>query len=315
MKDQALKFYRDMVAIRLFEETGIELYKEGLVGGSYHSYIGQEAVAVGVCSALRLDDYITTTYRGRGQHLAKGADPYKLFAEILGRVDGYCGGKGGPMHIADPDIGILGANGIVAAGVPIAAGAALSSRIEKGDKVAAAFFGDGAVNQGVFSETLNLTALWDLPMIFVCENNLYAEMTPLHKSVKNVNLSERAAAFGMPGVIVDGNDVEAVYRTAEEAVQRARNGDGPTFIEARTYRLQGHMYGDTEIYRSKEEVAEWKNRDPIQRLRERLLSQGWATEASLTALEQETADWLRAAAEKARLSPEPTADAIPVDVH
>lgn len=314
MKQSGLQWYRMMAAIRRFEEMAIELYKEGLVGGSYHSYIGQEAVAAGVCAALRQDDYITTTYRGRGQHLAKGADPSKLFAEILGRVDGYCGGKGGPMHIADVETGILGANGIVAAGVPIAAGAALSAQMGGGSEVSVAFFGDGAINQGVFSETLNMAALWNLPLLFICENNLYAEMTPLHRSVKNVNLAERAAAFGVHSVIVDGNDVEAVHEAAADAVRRARQGEGPTFIEARTYRLQGHMYGDSEIYRTKEEVASWREKDPIGRWKEQLLSRGWVTEASLSDMERETEEWLRDAAEQARLSPEPEKAAIFSDV-
>jgi TPP-dependent pyruvate/acetoin dehydrogenase alpha subunit len=309
-----LSLYRVMVTIRQFEEMAIELYKEGLVGGSYHSYIGQEAVAAGVCSALRPNDYMTTTYRGRGQHLAKGADPYKLFAELLGRVDGYCQGKGGPMHITDVQTGILGANGIVAAGVPIAAGAALSVSMSGSDGVAVAFFGDGAVNQGVFSETLNMAALWSLPVLFVCENNLYAEMTPLHRSVKNTKLAERAAAFGMTSVTVDGNDAEAVHQVAKEAVRRARLGEGPTFIEAITYRLQGHMYGDSEIYRAKEEVAEWRGKDPIGRWKHQLLSRGWATEDSLSAIDREVAERLRGAAEAARLSPEPEADAIMSDI-
>ncbi|RAV19286.1 pyruvate dehydrogenase (acetyl-transferring) E1 component subunit alpha [Paenibacillus contaminans] len=303
-----------MVTIRNFEEMAIELYKEGLIGGSYHSYIGQEAVAAGVCSALRIDDYITTTYRGRGQHLAKGADPYKLFAELLGREDGYCKGKGGPMHITDMTTGILGANGIVGAGIPIAAGAALSAKMHKTDRVAVAFFGDGAMNQGVASETLNMASLWDLPVVFVCENNLYSEMTPFHRSVKNKDLVERADAFRLPGVIVDGNDAEAVYEVASTAVERARRGGGPTLIEAKTYRLQGHMYGDSEMYRTKEEVANWRKMDPIVRLKQKLLEQGLATEALLAEIEEQAIARLKQAEQSARLSNEPDKEQILLDV-
>ncbi len=315
MDDKLQRFYRGMYTIRRFEEMAIELYKEGLIGGSYHSCIGQEAVAVGVCSALRTDDYITTTYRGRGQHLAKGAEPYKLFAELLGRVDGYCRGKGGPMHITDVQTGILGANGIVGAGVPISVGAALSARMSGSDRVSVAFFGDGAINQGAVSEALNLAAVWSLPVIFVCENNLYAEMTPFHRSVKNKDLVERAAGFCIPGVMADGNDAEAVFETALAAVERARRGEGPTMIEAKTYRLQGHMFGDTETYRSKDEVAEWRGKDPLERLKWKMLEQGSATEASLAEWERELSAMLEQAAASARLSHEPGPEAIGTDVY
>ncbi|WP_127584731.1 thiamine pyrophosphate-dependent dehydrogenase E1 component subunit alpha [Paenibacillus koleovorans] len=315
MGDKLQRFYRGMRTIRRFEEMAIELYKEGLIGGSYHSYIGQEAVAVGVCSALRNDDYITTTYRGRGQHLAKGADPYKLFAELLGRVDGYCKGKGGPMHITDVQTGILGANGIVGAGVPISVGAALSAQMSGIDRVSVAFFGDGAINQGAVSEALNLAAVWCLPVILVCENNLYSEMTPFHRSVKNKDLVERAAGFCMPGIIVDGNDVEAVFETTSAAVERARRGEGPTMIEAKTYRLQGHMFGDSEMYRSKEEVAAWRGKDPLDRLKRKLLEQGLATESLLAEWDRELTSKLEQAVASARLSPEPGPEAIYADVY
>ncbi|QGQ94292.1 thiamine pyrophosphate-dependent dehydrogenase E1 component subunit alpha [Paenibacillus psychroresistens] len=307
-------FYKKMQQIRLFEEQAIELYKEGLVGGSYHSYIGQEAIATGVCTALRAVDYITTTYRGRGQHLAKGADPQKLFAEILGKIDGYCKGKGGPMHIAAPEIGILGANGIVGAGVPIAAGGALSAKMNGLDRISVAFFGDGAMNQGVIYEAMNLAALWDLPMLFVCENNEYSEMTPIRDSVKVLDFIGRAASLGIQGVTVDGNDAEAVYAETLKAMERASKGEGPTFMEAKTYRLQGHMYGDSEIYRSKDEVQAWKEKDPIKRAKEKLLQQGQATESQIEQWISDIKAELNTAVEAARISSEPSYDEIYTDV-
>jgi len=312
MKNQIIEFYQTMAAIRHFEEIAIELYKEGLLGGSYHSYVGQEAVATGVCSVLRREDYITTTYRGRGQHLAKGADPVRLFAEMLGRTGGYCRGKGGPMHIADLETGILGANGIVGAGVPITAGAALSAQMSGDGRVAATFFGDGAMNQGVVSETFNLAALWNLPAVFICENNLYAEMTPLRDSVKNQNLAERAAAFGIKVESVDGNDVEAVFQTTQSLVEHAREGGGPVFLEAKTYRLHGHMFGDSESYRTKEEVAEWRTRDPIQRCEKQLLKE--ISTDKLQSINTEIRQRLEQAASKARKFPEPSAAEIETDV-
>jgi len=314
MSSRELHFYADMVKIRRFEQMAIDLYKEGLIGGSYHSYVGQEAVAVGVCAALTAEDTITTTYRGRGQHLAKGASAFRLFAELLGRIDGYCKGKGGPMHICDMETGILGANGIVAGGIPIAVGAALTCRMSGSKNVAAAFFGDGAVNQGVFSESMNLAALWELPVIFVCENNLYAEMTPLEKYVKNTKLVERAAAFGIPGEVVDGNDVEAVYQATQSAVKRARNGGGPAFFEMMTYRLQGHMLGDPETYRTKEEVAKWHAGDPILRWKKQLIARKAASGERLDEMEQTIAGELASAAERARASQEPDPSTILEDV-
>ncbi|OCT15431.1 pyruvate dehydrogenase (acetyl-transferring) E1 component subunit alpha [Paenibacillus pectinilyticus] len=314
MGNSLADFYRKMLLIREFEEQAIELYKEGLVGGSYHSYIGQEAVAVGVCSALREDDYITTTYRGRGQHLAKGADPQKLFAEILGKAEGYCKGKGGPMHIAAPEIGILGANGIVGAGVPIAAGGALSAKMQGLDRVSVTFFGDGAMNQGALYEAMNLAALWDLPMLFICENNEYSEMTPIRDSVKVEDFIGRAASLGIVSVSVDGNDPEAVYAESVRAVNRARSGQGPTFIEAKTYRLQGHMYGDSESYRSKDEVQSWREKDPIKRAKARLLEDAAVTESGLAIWHTELLARLSDAVHGARNSTEPDHIEIYTDV-
>lgn len=314
MANRLKEFYRQMLLIRRFEEQAIELYKEGLIGGSYHPYIGQEAVAVGVCSALRADDYLTNTYRGRGQHIAKGAEPKLLFAEALGKATGYCKGKGGPMHITDVKNGILGANGIVGAGAPIGVGAALTAKMTGTDRVSVTFFGDGAINQGAVYEALNLAALWELPVIFVCENNLYSEMTPIQLSLKNEHLVERAAAVCIPGTIVDGNDVEAVYRVTSEAVERARGGGGPAFIEAKTYRLGGHMYGDSESYRTKEEVASWWEKEPIKRLGEKLIADGQATRDELEDLNREVMAEVAAAAAFARQSPEPGFEEIFTDV-
>jgi len=297
--------YKKMLFIRRFEEECIELYKQGLIGGSLHSYIGQEAVAVGVIMNLRKDDYITMTYRGRGHALAKGADEKKLLAEMLGRVDGYCRGKGGPMHIVSVEHGILGANAIVGGGIPIAVGAALSAQYQENDRVTVTFFGDGTVNQGAFHEALNIAAIWDLPVVFVCENNLYSEMTRIADMVKNEDLAERAAAYGMPGVVVDGNDLESVYQVAKNAIDVARQGGGPTLIEAKTYRLVGHMYGDSETYRTKEEVELWRKREPLKRLRERILEKDPNFNDEIERMEREISNRLNQAVEFAKKSPEP----------
>lgn len=302
--DWRLKAYRDMVRIRRFEERSIEFYKAGLVGGSLHLYIGQEAVAVGTIAALREGDQITMTYRGRGHALAKGIPPMPLFAEILGRSTGVNRGKGGPMHVGDPAYGVMGANAIVGAGLPIAAGLALAFKKQQKDNVAMTFFGDGTINQGAFHEALNLAAVWRLPVVFVCENNLYAEMSPIHEMVRLEDLADRAAAYGIPAAVVDGNDVEAVRSTAQEAVERARSGAGPTFVEAKTYRHLGHMFGDPETYRSKDEVQAWRARDPIDRLRRRLLEDG-AAEEELQRIDQEAQEEILRAAKEAEESPEP----------
>ena len=248
--------------------------------------MGQEAVSVGACWALRQDDYLTCTYRGHGHSLAKGLSVRAAMAEMLGKATGCSKGKGGSMHFTDPAVGLLGANAIVAAGIPHAAGAALAAQMQKKDTVALTLFGEGAVNQGVFHETLNLAVIWKLPVIFVCENNLYSEMTPSHETTSEVETYKRAAAYGMSAVRVDGNDVELMYATVEEAATRARAGGGPTYIEAMTYRLWGHMMGDPEVYRTKDEVAKARENEPIVRLGRRLQALGHAT-ADLTKLDAE----------------------------
>lgn len=305
--------YRQMLIIRKFEETIRDLFLQGKIRGSFHPCIGQEATAVGGCWPLRQDDFISCTYRGHGQALAKGLNPRTAMAEMLGRETGCCKGKGGSMHFTDMENGLLVANAIVAAGIPHAAGVALASQMQGTGQVAAAFFGDGAVNQGVFHETLNLATVWKLPIVFVCENNLYSEMTPYKETTSVHSLSERAASYGMHTVHIDGNDVELMYSTMEEAVQRARDGDGPVFIEAMTYRLLGHMMGDPEVYRTKDEVAEARENEPILRLGRRLLGLGY-TEAQLDSLEAEAAAAIADALQFAQSSPEPAAEEAFTDV-
>jgi len=302
--------YRQMLVIRKFEETIRSLYQQGKIRGSFHPCVGQEASAVGGCWALRKDDYMTCTYRGHGQAIAKGLSVRAAMAEMLGKVTGCSKGKGGSMHFTDPSVGLLGANAIVAGGVPHAAGAALASQLQKKDNVALAYFGEGAVNQGVFLETLNLAVIWKLPLILVCENNLYSEMTPSHETTSVVETHKRAAGFGFEAIQVNGNDVEAMYNVVKSAAAKARAGGGPTYIEAMTYRLWGHMMGDPEIYRTKEEVAKAKENEPIVRCGKRLIELG-CTAADLSRLDGEAeaviADALQFA--ESSLVPEP-ADAF-----
>jgi pyruvate dehydrogenase E1 component alpha subunit len=257
--------YRTMLLIRRFEERVVELVNANEIAGVAHEYVGQEAVATGVCAALRPDDVITSTHRGHGHLIAKGADLRGMMAELLGRVDGLNRGRGGSMHIADLGLGILGANGIVAAGAPFAAGAAWSFRVGGSDRIAVAFFGDGGANQGVLHETMNLAALWSLPLVFVCENNGYAVTLPQEHSTSG-SIVDRAAAYGMPAEAVDGMDVDAVLDAARRAAARARAGAGPTFLECRTYRFFGHHTAERTMklaYRTDEEIERWRRRDPV----------------------------------------------------
>lgn len=311
--EQIERAWAMMNLIRKFEEKSVIMYKDGLMGGSLHPYIGQEAVATGIGMLLDRTDFLTTTYRGRGHALAKGASPFRLFAEMLGRVDGCCKGKGGPMHIASKEDGILGANGIVAGGMPIAVGAAWTCKIKKWKAVSVTYFGDGATNQGAFHESMNLAAVFKLPVIFICENNLYSEMTPIGDSVLNEHLAERGAAYRMPAIVVDGNDVRAIYEAGKIAVDRARTGGGPTLIEAKTYRLLGHMYGDAEPYRSKDEVlARWES-EPLVRFKK-----ACAKKLSAARLEEIAIDMqnrIDEAYELALQSPEPPYEEIFTDVY
>jgi pyruvate dehydrogenase E1 component alpha subunit len=304
-KEKLIEMYRQMLRIRHFEEKVYELYGQNLVPGTIHLYVGQEAVAVGVCANLRKEDYITSTHRGHGHCIAKGADLRRIMAEILGKKTGYCKGKGGSMHIADFSIGMLGATAVVGAGIPIAVGAGLSIRLRGTDQVVVCFFGEGASNQGTFHEGINMAAIWSLPVIFVCENNLYAMGTRQSMVMKLENIADRAAAYGIPGVTVDGNDVLAVYKAAHEAVNRARRGEGPTLIECKTYRHKGHSRFDPATYRPKEEVEEWLKRDPVPRLRTKLLEMGLLTEQEAEKIEQEAVSAVEEAVKFAMESPYP----------
>lgn len=304
-RDLWLDFFRTMTRIRLFERAAYELYTGGKLPGFLHLSIGQEAVSTGACAALRPDDYMASTHRGHGDTIAKGVSVESAMAELFGRVTGACRAKGGSMHIADFSRGILGANGIIAAGVPIAVGAALSARYRKTDQVALAFFGDGATGSGPLHEGMNMSMLWQLPMIFVRQNNRYAESTPLVEHTGIVDVVQWACGYGMPGVRVDGNDVVAVYEAVKTAVDRARRGGGPAFIECETYRHYGHNIGDPGTWRPKEEVEEWKARDPLARHRARILEHGAATEAALDAIEAEEQARMDAAVAAAEAAPKP----------
>jgi TPP-dependent pyruvate/acetoin dehydrogenase alpha subunit len=262
----AIEMYRKMRLIRRFEERVIDLVNANEIAGVTHEYIGEEAIAVGVCSALQKNDVISSTHRGHGHIIAKGGEVRRMMAELLGRVTGYNRGKGGSMHIADLSLGIYGANGIVAAGVPIAAGAAWASLIKKTGIVAATFFGDGGANQGVVHETMNLAGIWKLPILFICENNQYAVTTPASYSTAGPGVSERAAGYGFPGVRVDGMRVDMVYDSVRQAVERARRGEGPTLIECMAYRFQGHFTAERALsltYRAPEEITTWRAKDPL----------------------------------------------------
>ncbi len=299
------ELYRRMVLVREFELRAIEERRNGLIPGFIHSCVGQEASAVGATAALKRDDVITSTHRGHGHLLGKGGDPKYMMAELAARSSGYCLGRGGSLHLADFDLGILGANGIVGGGFPIAVGAALAFSMRRESRVALCFFGDGAINQGSFHEAANLAGLWRLPVIFFCENNLYGEGTPQYKQAPLAELAERAASYAFPGVSVDGNDVLAVYEATQQAAERARAGEGPTLIEAKTYRYRGHYEGDPMLYRPAGELEAWQARDPIAGFRRRLLEAQLADAAALHALEQAVQEELDAAVAFAAAAPIP----------
>lgn len=262
--EKLIEMLYKMIEIRLFEEEAEKLFMKGLVHGTMHLSVGEEAVAVGSIFALRQDDYITSTHRGHGHMIAKGGDLKRMFAEFLGKDTGYCHGLGGSMHIADASLYHLGATGVVSSGIPIAVGAALAIKKKKEDRVVLSFFGDGASNEGPFYESLNMAAIWKLPVIFLCENNMYAMSASVKKFVPLENISDKAKAFNMPGITVDGMDVLAVYEVVRSAVDKVRNNEGPVLIEAKTYRYKGHSKSDLNLYRTKEEIEEWKKRDPIE---------------------------------------------------
>lgn len=313
--EQMVDMYTTMMKIRIFEDRVGELFAAGKIPGFVHLYVGEEAVATGVCATLRDDDYITSTHRGHGHLISKGGDIKLMMAELFGKKTGYCKGKGGSMHIADVDLGILGANGIVGGGPPLAAGAAFAAKYQGKDSVAACFFGDGASNQGTTHEAMNLATCWKLPVVFVAENNMYGISCVTASSMCVADIADRAAGYDMPGVVVDGNDVVAVYEAAYEAVKRARQGEGPSLIECKTYRHRGHFEGDACVYRPEEEVEEWKARDPIPRFEKKLLEIQVLTQERLgeikSSLEKELAEAISFAEE----SPLPDASELLEDVY
>jgi len=315
--EQSMRMYRRMVMIRLFEEQVNELYTRALMPGLAHLYVGEEAVAVGICEALKPSDYITSTHRGHGHCVAKGASPDRMFAELLGKEAGYCRGKGGSMHIADPATGNLGANAIVGGSAGIATGAALSAKRLGTDQVAVCFFGEGALGQGVLYEVMNLAALWKLPVIYVCENNLYTEYTHYSETTAG-DILARGTAFGVHSESVDGQDVRAVHATAQKLVDRARKGEGPAFLLCNTYRYTGHHVGDInrEYYRSKQEEQMWKTeRDPIKNFGAWMMDQKIADAAKLKAIEDEVRAEMKAAVEFAIAAPYPGTDEVDQDVY
>ncbi len=313
-KDKLIAMYRTMVRIRMFEERVSKEFAAGNIPGFCHLYIGEEASGTGACAALRPDDFITSTHRGHGHVIAKGGKTDKMMAELFGKKTGYCKGKGGSMHIADTDLGILGANGIVGAGITLAGGAALSAKMRGTDQVVICFLGDGASNRGTFHEGINMAAIWQLPVVYVIENNLYAEKTRISDTYRMSNLSDRAGAFGIPDVTVDGNDVVAVYEAVQIAVEKARNGDGPSLIETKTYRMHGHFEGDPQTYKPAEEVEEWKEKDPIDMFRKRLAEMKVMTEQDAEKIDTEIAGEIEEAVKFAKESPFPAPEEALEDV-
>jgi len=318
--EQLVELMEKMLVIREFETTVQKHFAEGEIPGFVHLYLGEEAVGVGACSALGKEDYITSTHRGHGHLLARGGDIKKMMAEIFGKATGYNKGKGGSMHIADVSLGILGANGIVGAGLPIAAGAGITSQVLDEDSVTICFFGDGASNRGTFHEAINMASVWNLPVVFVCENNMYAISMPQYRAdgrkgqnIKDV--SDRAVAYGISGVTVDGNDVMAVREAVVEAVKKARSGGGPSLVECKTYRHRGHFEGDPTVYRSDEELEQWKKKDPINRYKKVLEDQEILDEDGFNELREKVRGQIDEALQFAQDSPEPDPSEVTTDVY
>jgi len=306
-RERMLALYRQMLQIRRCEEALVRLYAAGKFAGACHTYIGEEAVATGVCAHLRMDDAVFSTHRGHGHALAKGVPPAELIAELLGKATGCSGGRGGSMHLFKPEIGFMGSSGIVGPSITLAAGGAYSAKLMKTDRVSVAFFGDGAVNNGSFHEGINLATAWRLPAIFVCENNLYATEVPFLQATRNTSVASRAAAYGLPGVELDGNDVLAVYAAAGEAVARARAGGGPALIECKTYRTRAHSEGMRDAgYRTADEIAQWRARDPIKAYRDALLAGAHASSADLDAIDAAVKAQIEEAVAFAESSPLPS---------
>jgi TPP-dependent pyruvate/acetoin dehydrogenase alpha subunit len=310
-QNKLLSLHRSMILQRLFEEKVISLWAKGLIPGLAHSYIGQEAVAAGVCGALEGFDYIISNHRGHGHSLAKGVKPEAIFAELFGRETGVCRGLGGSMHSTDIEAGVLFSTAIVGGGIPLAVGAALALKMTKKKSVVACFFGDGAVNTGAFHEGINLASVWKVPVIFVCENNYYASLTHTPKVTAVKEIADRAVAYNIPGVSVDGMDVLAVHESALKAIQRAREGKGPSLLECKTYRFKGHGPYDTGLeYRTREEVAEWMKRDPIKNLESILLKKGFLTQSELDFVMQEIGNLIETSASTALKSPYPSPELL-----
>jgi len=314
-KDKLLWIYERMRLIREFEDRAAELFAAGQIPGFVHLYAGEEAIAVGVCAWLTDRDFITSTHRGHGHCIAKGVDVKAMMAELYGKKSGACKGKGGSMHIADVDKGMLGANGIVGAGGPLACGAGLTAKIKGTDQVTACFFGDGAAEQGTMHESMNLASIWKLPVVFVCENNGYAQTTPSRYHCAAEDIADRATAYNMPGFSVDGTDVFAVYEAAGEAIARARRGEGPTLIECKAFRYYGHFQGDNLSYYTEEEKAEQKARDPINKFIQRVLDRKLLTKAELAEIDARAKKAIDEAVQFAEQSPYPVLDEILTDVY
>lgn len=309
-----LSLFASMALIRAFETRVAELYRDGEIPGFVHTSLGQEAVAAGVGAALTEGDYIATTHRGHGHCLARGMDVDGMMAELFARGEGLCHGKGGSMHVADPTKGVLGANAIVGASLPLAVGAGMSSKFLRQGRVAVAFFGEGAVNQGAFHEAANLAAIWSLPTILVCENNVYAEFSDSRLMTKVPSVAARAISYGIEAAVVDGNDVDAVYRLTTEAAARCRDGRGPFLIEAETYRWHGHYEGDAQPYKPEEEATAWRDRDPLERSAARLRERGEASDEELDRIRAEAGERVDSAIERARELPAPDPEEAYADV-
>jgi len=314
-KDVLLDMYKVMLKIRLFDERVSELFAQGKLAGFVHCYVGEEAIPAGVCANLKENDCITSTHRGHGHLIAKGGITKYMMAELYGKETGYCKGKGGSMHIADTSKGILGANGIVGAGIPIAVGAGISFKMQKLPHVSASFFGDGASNRGSFHEGLNLASIWDLPVVFICENNMYGEFTRQGLHQRITNIASRAAAYGFDGITIDGNDAVLVYETAYDAINKARNGGGPTLIECKTYRLKGHFEGDPGSYRTKDEIDEWKKKDPIIMLEDYLKGNNIADDIFFNNVKDEMKKEIEEAQKFAEESNYPSKEQVVEDVY
>ena len=315
-KEKLLKMYQDILKIRYFENKIIDLYSKGLMPGLAHLYIGEEAIAVGVCANLTEHDFAVSTHRGHGHLIAQGADLKKMMAEVLGKKTGFCKGKGGSMHIMDASKGILGANGIVGAGIPIATGSAYSAKVRGTDQVTVAFFGDAASNQGTFHESINMAAAWKLPIVYVCENNLFGISVDIREVTATKDIATRAKAYDIPGIIVDGNDVLEVYRVTKEAIKRARQGEGPSLIECKTYRFKGHHVGDPGwVYRLEKETKEWMKRCPIKTFRERMIKEKIASEEEVNLIEKDVKEIITEVIDFAVQSPYPAEKEVYEDLY